>query len=173
MRAILRTAVLAILVGGAAFTATPAGAQVTPALTVTPDTDLADGDVVLLEGSGFTATGQVGYCQGIFTGTPDPSNCDGWPSTGRIGFSAGDAAGEFSAQYSVRRFISISGVGTIDCAQPSASCVIGAANVSGVSLVGPGAFVPITFIPLPRRRSPSRPTRTSSTATSSRSPEAG
>jgi hypothetical protein len=146
-----RLIVLVVLVAlGLGFAAMPGAAQTTPTLTVTPDANLADGDVVTLVGSDFTETGQVGFCQGIVGAAPSPSNCDGWPSTSRIGFANVNESGEFSAQYTVRRFISSSGIGTVDCAQPSAGCVIGAANLSGgFSIVGPGATVPLTFTPLP------------------------
>jgi protocatechuate 3,4-dioxygenase beta subunit len=128
---------------------TPSAAQATQTLTVTPDTGLADGDVVTLQGTGFTASASVGYCQGVFDEAPDVSDCDSFPNLGRIGLSPVNTAGEFSAQYIVRRFISVSGIGTVDCAQPSANCAISASNVSGTSAVGPPVVTPISFAPQP------------------------
>jgi len=148
MKATLRIAVAAFLTSGLVFAA-PSGAQATRTLTVTPDTDLANGDVVMLEGAGFTASNLVGYCQGVFDETPDPTDCDSFPGLGRIGLSPVNTAGGFSAQYIVHRFISVSGIGTVDCAQPSASCAISASNVSGSSAVGPPVVTPISFAPQP------------------------
>lgn len=129
--------------------ATPGAAQTAQTLTVTPDTDLSDGDVVTLAGTGFTASDEVGYCQGVFDETPDAGDCDSFPSLGRIGFSDVNTAGEFSAQYTVRRFIAVAGIGTVDCAQPSANCAISASNVSGFSVVGPPTVTPVAFTSLP------------------------
>jgi Carboxypeptidase regulatory-like domain/Neocarzinostatin family len=149
MKATLRIAVAAFLVSGLVFAAAPSGAQTTRTLTAAPDADLANGDVVMLEGAGFTASNMVGYCQGVFDETPDPTDCDSFPGLSRIGLSSVDTAGGFSAQYIVHRFISVSGIGTVDCAQPSASCAISASNVSGSTVVGPPVVTPISFAPQP------------------------
>ena len=149
MKATLRIAIAAFLISGLVFAAAPSGAQTTRTLTAAPDTDLANGDVVTLEGAGFTASNLVGYCQGVFDETPDPTDCDSFPSLGRIGLSPVDGAGEFAAQHVVHRFISVSGIGTVDCAQPSANCAISASNVSGSNTVGPPVVTPISFAPQP------------------------
>jgi protocatechuate 3,4-dioxygenase beta subunit len=123
----------------------PSAAQTTSTLTVTPDTGLVDRDVVALHGTGFTPSATVFFCQGVDDGTPDPSDC-GAP----IQSALADAAGEFSANYTVRRFMTPSSVGaTIDCAQPSANCVIGALdNPFGSFHI---ALAPIAFAPQPPR----------------------
>lgn len=130
-----------------AITAHAAHAE--PALTMTPDMNLVDGNVVTVDGTGFTETGQVGFCQGVFDDTPSPFDCDSYPSLDRIGLTGVDSAGDFSAEYTVHRFITVSGVGTVDCAQPSANCAMGAANLDGTTVVGPLVIVPLDFAPQP------------------------
>jgi Carboxypeptidase regulatory-like domain/Neocarzinostatin family len=143
MTAILRVVVCALLAGSLVFVAAPAAAQTTRTLTVTPDTGLVDGDIVLLEGSGFTPFDVVYFCQAVVDTTPNPANCGG-----PIASSPANEAGELSASYRVQRFITPSSVGaTVDCAQPSSNCVIGASDFFSPS---PGFVVaPLTFIPQP------------------------
>ena len=123
----------------------PSAAQTTRMLTVTPDSGLVDGDVVALHGTGFTPSATVYFCQGVNDGTPGPEDC-GVPYQS----VQADAAGEFVANYTVRRFMSPSSVGAmIDCAQPSANCFIGASDFFASN---PGfVFAPIVFTPLPPR----------------------
>ena len=124
-----------------AVVGTPSAAQTTRTLIVTPDTDLIDGDVVALHGTGFTPFSTVFFCQGVEDGTPGPEDC-GVPF-----LSVGaDAAGEFNATYTVRRFMTPSSVGaTIDCAEPSANCRFGASDFFSPT---PGfAFAPLAFVP--------------------------
>ena len=123
----------------------PSAAQATRTLTVTPPSDLVDGAVVALHGTGFTPSATVYFCQGVDDGTPGPDDCG-------VAFQSAqaDGAGEFVASYTVRRFMSPSSVGTtIDCAQPSANCTIGASDFFAST---PGfVFAPITFTPQPPR----------------------
>jgi protocatechuate 3,4-dioxygenase beta subunit len=129
-----------------AIVGTPSGAQSTRTLTVTPDTDLVDGDVVALHGTGFTPSSTVFFCQGVDDGTPGLEDC-GAPFQS----APTDASGEFDATYTVRRFITPPSVGAeIDCAEPSARCVFGASD-SAFPTAGTVAFAPIAFAPqLPR-----------------------
>jgi hypothetical protein len=129
-----------------AIVGTPSGAQSTRTLTVTPDTDLVDGDVVALHGTGFTPSAGVFFCQGVDDGTPGPEDCG-------VPFQSAptDASGEFDATYTVRRFITPPSVGTtIDCAQPSANCRVGASD-SVTPTADTVAFAPIAFAPQPPR----------------------
>jgi Carboxypeptidase regulatory-like domain/Neocarzinostatin family len=123
----------------------PSAAQTARTLTVTPDTDLVDGDVVALHGTGFTPSATVFFCQAVDDGTPGPDDC-GVPYQS----VQADSAGEFVANYTVARFMSPASVGaTIDCAQPSANCFIGASDFLAST---PGfAFASITFTPQPPR----------------------
>jgi hypothetical protein len=132
-----------VVAGAVVVVGMPSAAQTTRTLTVTPDTGLVDGDVVALHGTGFTPSATVGFCQAVDDGTPDPSDC-GVP----FQLASADAAGEFTASYTVRRFMTPSSVGaTIDCAQPSANCLIGATDLGS----GNVPFAPITFAPRPAR----------------------
>ena len=149
MKVTIRIAAAVFLVSSVLFAAAPSGAQTTPTLTVNPTTDLVNGDVITVEGAGFTASGTVGYCQGVFDETPDPTDCDSYPSLTRIGLTSVNAVGAFSAEYVVQRFITVSGIGTVDCAQPSAQCAISASNVVGFGVVGPPVVTPISFAPQP------------------------
>jgi hypothetical protein len=120
--------------------ATPAFAQ--RSLTVTPSTGLVELDTVTVEGAEFNPNAQVGFCQAVNDGSPDPSDCNGG-SFGTIGASP---SGDFSAQQTVRRFMYVPSLGrTVDCA--AESCVIGAAEPSDVA--GTAVFAPIAFAPAP------------------------
>jgi hypothetical protein len=141
MRPTFRIVVLLVVACAVAVVGMPSAAQTTRTLTVTPNTDLVDGDVVALHGTGFTPSATVFFCQAVDDGTPGPDDC-GVPF---LSVQA-DSAGEFVANYTVARFMSPSSVGaTIDCAQPSANCFIGA---SDFLVSTPGfAFASITFTP--------------------------
>lgn len=134
-----------IVACGVGVVGVPSAAQATRTLTVTPPTDLADGDVVALHGTGFTPSATVFFCQGVDDGTPGPEDCGGL-----IQAVQSDAAGEFVATATVRRFISPGSVGSVvDCAQPSATCAFGS---SDFLVSTPGfAFAAITFTPKPPR----------------------
>jgi protocatechuate 3,4-dioxygenase beta subunit len=109
-------------------------------LTVTPDTDLDAGDVVTVHGTGFAPSAMVSFCQTTNFAAPDAGDC-GAP----VQAAPSDAAGEFVATYTVRRFITVRGSPT-DCAQPGPACVIGASDV----VAGPALpFAPLTFLPRP------------------------
>jgi Neocarzinostatin family len=119
---------------------TPAFAQ--RSLTVTPSTGLVELDSVTVEGAEFSPNAQVGFCQAIDDGSPDPSDCNG----GGFGTVGTSPSGDFSAQQTVRRFIRVPSLGrTVDCA--SESCAIGAAETSNVA--GTAVFAPIEFAPAP------------------------
>jgi protocatechuate 3,4-dioxygenase beta subunit len=129
-----------------AIVGTPSGAQSTRTLSVTPDTDLVDGDVVALHGTGFTPSSTVFFCQGVEEGSPGQEDC-GVPFQS----ATADASGEFDATYTVRRFITPPSVGAeIDCAQPSANCRFGASDAI-FPTADTVAFAPIAFAPQPPR----------------------
>jgi hypothetical protein len=118
--------------------ASASSAQTTPTVTVTPSTGLVDGQNVMLAGSGFPPSDTVFFCQAIESGTPDPGDC-GVPFASVLS----NDAGEFTATYTVHRFMEPASIGTvIDCAQPSANCVIGAIAFLTSSDV---AIAPLTF----------------------------
>lgn len=116
-------------------------------IAVVPNADLVGGDAVTITGSGFTPNSVIFYCQGVDPGgPPSPNNCG---SDVPISNLAADSQGSFSTTFTVRRLVRVSGA-VIDCAQSTATCVIGASDFnspnSGI------ATAPITFTaqdPLP------------------------
>jgi hypothetical protein len=109
-------------------------------LTVSPSTGLVELDAVAIEGTGFSPSVGVGFCQAIEV-SRSQSDC-GTPFD-QITTSP---AGDFSAQHTVRRFIFVPSLGrTVDCA--SESCAIGAAEINDVA--GTAVFTPIAFAPAP------------------------
>jgi len=107
-------------------------------LTVTPDTGLVDGDVVAVHGTEFIPGDTVSICQGIGTTCPGGSS-----QSAEV-----NAAGEFSANLTVQRFLTKSGSTRVDCAVPSAGCAM-LFSWPG-STGGPDrATVPLTFAPQP------------------------
>jgi protocatechuate 3,4-dioxygenase beta subunit len=103
-------------------------------VTVTPNGDLVDGDVVSIDGSSFVPGDTVSVCQGVGT------NCSVPMETVQV-----DAAGEFSISYTVQRLVTTSGSTMTDCAVPSASC-----SMNHAASTGSGA-VPLVFAPQPPR----------------------
>jgi protocatechuate 3,4-dioxygenase beta subunit len=109
-------------------------------LTVIPDTDLDAGDVVTVHGTGFAPSATVSFCQTVNFAAPAAGDC-GAP----VQSALSDAAGEFTATYTVQRFITVRGSPT-DCALPGPACVIGASDI----VAGPALpFAPLTFLPQP------------------------
>jgi hypothetical protein len=110
-------------------------------LHIEPDTDLVDGQQVVLSGVGFVANAAIFYCEGrIVSGTPSAANCGGPLRT-----TAADSSGAFSVDVTVTRFLVVNNVGVIDCAQPQVSCGLGAGDLfapGGQSVVAPMTFTP-------------------------------
>jgi neocarzinostatin family protein/carboxypeptidase family protein len=143
MRSTLRLVIAVVVtVGSFAGSAGAATAQTTRTLTVTPDTGLHDRDTVTLHGTGFTPSEDVFTCEGIVVSSPDPSDCGTSPVSTRA-----NAAGEFTATFTVQRFISSAAHGDVDCAQADANCGIGAADF--FSSGGGAVATPITFVAQP------------------------
>jgi Carboxypeptidase regulatory-like domain/Neocarzinostatin family len=141
MKMALRSTILLFVACSLAAVATPSAAQATRSLIVTPDSDLVGGDIVTLQGSGFTPLDTVYFCQGVVDGTPDPGDCGG-----PIDSTPTDESGDFSATYEVLRFITPPSLGmAIDCAAPSANCFMGAADFFAPG--GAAAVASITFAP--------------------------
>jgi hypothetical protein len=140
-RCTARLLVAFIVVATVGLVARPSAAQTSPTLTVTPETGLFGGDVVMLEGSGFAPGATVFFCQGVDDGSPDLNDCGG-----SIRSQTANETGAFAAPYIVQRLIIVSGVGAFDCAGASANCAIGAATLG----TGGGiAVTPITFVSQP------------------------
>lgn len=141
-RLTLHLAVLATvsLVSAALLVPAGAGAATTPTLQAQPSTNVADGQVITVTGSGFTAGATVAIveCQSSAT---NESGCD--LSTYQTA-TASDTGG-FSTPYIASRYIEVGGLtpATIDCAVVGA-CILGAANYSNLS---EAAATPLSFDP--------------------------
>jgi Carboxypeptidase regulatory-like domain/Neocarzinostatin family len=142
MRSGVRVPCAVLVACGGAMVGAPSAAQeAPPTLTVTPATDLADGDTVQVTGSGFEPSSLGGFCQAVVDGPLDIGDCSGPIEIVRI-----DEAGQFSGSFEVSRFMGPSNTGVAtDCAQPEAACVIGAESQDG----GQAAVAPLTFTPQP------------------------
>jgi hypothetical protein len=71
----LRTAILVLAVSLAAPVVWASSAFAVRNLTVTPSIGLVELDTVTIEGTGFNPSVDVGFCQGIDDGSPEPSDC--------------------------------------------------------------------------------------------------
>ncbi len=114
-----------------------------PALSANPDTGLADGQTVTVNGTGFSAHMTIGMVE-CEPGATGPSQCD--LSTLLEIFS--DGSGDFTTPYSVTRDLTIPDPSNpnastqIDCAK--VACFLGAADVSDYSVA---ASTPLSFNP--------------------------
>ena len=123
------------------------------AVTVTPHTDLVDGQSVDIQGSGWTPGHTVGFCQAVVFLQAGPDDCaDGAHASVVI-----DATGAFDASLVVHGAITVPSLGrTVDCADPiDLPCVVGAADTADVS--GTAVTAALQFRP-PLPTVPSAPT---------------
>ena len=132
-------------------------ARETRTLDIEPNTALADGDAVTFTGIGFAPNETVFYCEAVVTGTtPQGTDC-GVPFQS----TTTDANGAFSVTVTVERFLVVTNVGVVDCAQPQTACGIGAADVfasGGSAVIQPMVFTPQPPVtdPFDARASPAR-----------------
>ncbi|HEV7758210.1 MAG TPA: neocarzinostatin apoprotein domain-containing protein [Acidimicrobiales bacterium] len=117
---------LATGVAGLVAAAGLAACTTGPAVTVTPNTDLVDGQVVTAKGSGYTASSSLGMIQCV-AGADSIDDCDGRTATS---FSA-DADGRFQKAFTVRRVISHNVDQQTDCAARAGACVVASVYIHG------------------------------------------
>jgi hypothetical protein len=132
----LKVASVVMVCLGALLFAQPGGAQTTRTLVVTPDSDLVSGDIVTVEGSGFSSGSAVGVCELVIDADPGREDCGFVASVG-----SADSNGEFSAQFTIRRYLNTASAGFVDCAAPSATCGMAAAEIDGNLNPIPGTVV--------------------------------
>jgi hypothetical protein len=138
------TAMLGVAVQSAPGVQLAAFALPGGSIAVTPNSGLADGQIVSVEGTGWSPGAAVGYCQGVSIDPADPSNCDG----GNYSTVTPDNAGSFTVAVTLTRIVYIPRLGVfLDCADPATQCVIGAADIGDV--VNTVAYAPITFAAAP------------------------
>ena len=117
--------------------------KTTRTLFIEPNSDLEDDDTVTFSGGGFTPNASIFYCEAVVTGmTPQGSDC-GVP----FQTTQTDENGTFSVTVTVERFLVIANVGVVDCAQPNATCGIGAGDL--LSPGGSAVITSMTFTPQP------------------------
>ena len=122
MKTTLRVLALLFFASSLALVAASPTGAATRTLTVTPDSGLVDSQVVALAGTGFTPNSTIYFCQGVDTGAPGPNDC------GSISTAPSNGSGEFSANYTVHRFVTTANSGEVDCASASPHCVMGASD---------------------------------------------
>jgi hypothetical protein len=113
--------VTAVVIGGTASSvqsATPPK----PVVAVTPNTGLADLQLVTMTGTGFSANASIATLQ-CRPGATQPSDCD----LGTLTYVSADASGSFTMKRAVHRLMGIGGT-NVDCVKPD-SCVLAAANL--------------------------------------------
>jgi hypothetical protein len=115
-----------------------ADATTTPSVQAQPSTGIADGQVITVTGSGFTAGATIAVmeCQ---TGTTSESGCD----LSTYILTTASNSGAFSTPFIASRYLHLSGPTTVDCAVPGA-CFLAAANLNNFA---EAASTPITFDP--------------------------
>lgn len=115
-------ALVAVVLGATASTvqsATPPK----PVVTVSPNTGLADLQVVTMTGAGFSANASIATLQ-CRPGATGPEGCD----LATLTYLSADGSGAFTTKRAVRRLVGIGGA-NVNCATPN-SCVLAAANIS-------------------------------------------
>ena len=133
--------VLAVVAVGTVVGASSAFAAGT--ISVTPTTGLTDGATVNITGSGWAPGSLVGYCEAVPSGSPSPNDCGSAVGT----VNADEINGDFTASQTVQRLINVPTAGRVDCAAPSAPCVLAAADVYNIA--GTVVFQPLHFAPVP------------------------
>jgi hypothetical protein len=139
MRHLLATSVAGPLAALGLAAAGLAGCTSGPAVSVTPSTGLADGQVVTAKGSGYTANSSLGMIQCV-AGADSIDDCDG--STA-MSFSA-DAQGGFRKPFAVKQVISHNVGQTTDCATAPGTCVVASVYIHGFQGL---ATAKLTFAP--------------------------
>lgn len=122
-----RLAALGLGLGSAlGLVAATAGCTVTgPVISVSPSTDLVDGQVVTVTGAGYSANSSLGMVQCV-AGADSIDDCDGRTATS---FSA-DATGGYRKPLTVYRTIHHNVGQTTDCSQPDA-CIVASVYIHG------------------------------------------
>ncbi len=105
-------------------TTEPPTAQLTPMLTVTPSTGLANRETVTVAGSGFTPDTAVGWAE-CKAGGGGAADCD----VQVYGTAQTDGTGAFSAPFVVHRILHTQN-GIVDSASAVDACWVGAAKLS-------------------------------------------
>ncbi len=132
-RGVATAVALGAMVGGMfVATATAAATTYSPKISVTPHTNLADGEIVHVSGSGFPDSVTLGVAECAAGGPVAVSDCD--ISTAQLLKSS--STGTFAISYYVDRYITV-GRKSIDCATKD-SCNLAAATYPRVTTAHAG-----------------------------------
>jgi hypothetical protein len=129
---------------------TPAGADATHAITVTPSTGLSNGQTVTVKGTGYVETPSlpegwaVVQCSALILGSVDLqnaiNNCD--IATQPFTYAQADSSGNFTQPFVVRTTITTT-AGSVTCGEAPNDCAILVAQVVDGGFKG--SAVPISF----------------------------
>jgi hypothetical protein len=114
-------------------------------VVVTPDTNLMDGQTVMVALSGFAPSATLGWCEAVVATVPASPGLCGGPI--RVGTA--DAHGALTdSAYPVARNMYVPALArSVDCATPTEHCVLGAADVTDI--VASVASAELTFANAP------------------------
>jgi hypothetical protein len=126
MSSLSRALVVAAIIWGIAAVVWSPPASAASSLTVTPHADLTNNQLVTIEGSGWPANTDIGYCEGVADSTPSQADC-----IGGAGLVTSSATGSFSVTYHVVRSASSPEHGQVNCAV--VQCAIAAAVFSDIA----------------------------------------
>ena len=112
-------------------------ASAAPVVTVTPSTDLLDGQIVTITGTAFNP-GSTVYAANCPPGTMTASDCD----TAHFVSVTADGSGAATIDYQVHRFFQPPGRSLLDCAV--AACSIGVTDDPTPGSLR-GVLLPVTF----------------------------
>lgn len=130
----LGAAAAAVVAAGVLASCTPG-----PAVTVTPNTGLVDGQEVTVRGSGYSANASVGIVQ-CRAGATSIDQCD---SRTAESFST-DGTGGYTRQAAVRSVVEDAHGVVTDCASAPGACVVSSVYVHGFQGL---ATAHLTFAP--------------------------
>jgi alpha-tubulin suppressor-like RCC1 family protein len=108
------------------FDGVPPGVEATSSIAVTPSSGLVGGQTIEISLSGFAPNAFVGWCQAVDDPPVGAANC-----SAPLGSGTTDDNGELTAPVTIRRFIYAPGRDRwADCAEPTETCIFGAADLA-------------------------------------------
>ena len=113
-------------------------------LTIVPAAGLNGGDMVTVEGTGWTPGATIAICQGADGTSVDPPQGACLADNAPLAMFPADGTGAFSVEAEARRWGYVPGLDAfVDCTSPSPGCAFGAAEVADVG--GTITAAPISF----------------------------
>jgi alpha-tubulin suppressor-like RCC1 family protein len=101
----------------------------TSSISVAPSAGLVGGQTIEILLSGFTPNARVGWCQAVDDLPVGAANC-----TAPVGSGTTDGNGALTTEVTIRRFIHVPGRDRwADCAEPTETCLFGAADLADLA----------------------------------------